>query len=75
MKIFTQEELEQMTPREIEILRANIMVSTASHELKTKNLDEINIAVNGGVKYTNKQVLEDIKAGLPDTSDMEGHSK
>ena len=73
MKIFTQEELRLKSKYELGRLRDSIMTSDAPQELRDRNLDEVNIALNGGVKYTNQEALELIKAVEPDLSDMEGY--
>jgi hypothetical protein len=40
-----------------------------TQEEKDKNIDMIEFALNGGVRNTRKDILEDIKAGLPDDID------
>jgi len=71
-KTFTQSELSTMLKEELISLRDFIQTGDYPVEVKDKNIDEINIALNGGVKYTNKNALELIKMVEPDCSDMQG---
>ena len=70
MKIFTQQELSTMSKARLKDLADSIKVSDASLELKERNLAEVQIALNGGTKYTIKEVIEDIEAGQADISDI-----
>jgi len=73
MKTFTQRELKRKSKYDLSRLRDNIMVSDAPLDVRKRNLAEVEIAINGGVKYTNKEALELIKAVEPDISDMGGN--
>ena len=73
MKVFKQTELKQMSKYDLGRLRDRIMVSDAPRELRQKNIDEVSIALNGGVKHTSKDALELIRAVEPDISDMGGN--
>jgi len=44
----------------------------ASFEDKEKNIAEIKVALNGGVRCAREDVIKDIQAGLADISDMGG---
>ena len=60
------------TKEGLKTLLAMLQTSEPCDE-RDKNIDEVTIALNGGVRYTPKSVMDDIKAGLPDTSDMGGN--
>ena len=44
-----------------------------NNEEKSKNIDLINFALNGGVHFTREDVHEDIKAGSADIDDIGGN--
>jgi len=57
----------------LELERKLAMVKTnedLTQEEKDKNIDLINFALNGGVQHTRMDVLDDIKAGEADISDL-----
>jgi len=60
-----KEELE----RKLAMVKCN---EDLTNEEKDENIDRINYALNGGQKFTRKDVEEDIKAGAADTDDMGG---
>lgn len=55
--------------RKLDMVKSN---EDLTLEEKDKNIDLINFALNGGVHFSREDVLEDIKAGAADTSDMGG---
>lgn len=59
------------TRMDLEKLLGLTMCSEACPERDT-NIEAIKLALNGGVKYSRKDVLDDIKAGEADISDMGG---
>ena len=73
-KVFNQEELKLKGKAEVLKLKERVMISDASVLVREKNLEAIEVYLNGGVKtLRDKSILEDIKASKPDTSDIGGH--
>jgi len=56
--------------RKIESVQTN---GDLTVEEKDKNIDVLNIALNGGVRHTNKDALDLIKEVEPDIDDIEGN--
>jgi hypothetical protein len=54
---------------DLEKLLAAVECGDASIEDKKRSIEEIRVALNGGVRFTRKDILEDIKACLPDDID------
>ena len=52
--------------RKLDMVKCN---DDLTDEEKAKNIDMLTVALNGGVKNTRFDILEDIKAGLPDDID------
>ena len=74
MRVYTLKDLQGRSKETLERLKESVQTSNdLTIEEKDKNIDVLNIALNGGVRYTNKQAMELIEAVLPDTSDMEGN--
>lgn len=72
MQVYTQELLSTKSKQELESLKEFVQSSDYTVEMKDLNIDEINIALNDGVKFTKENALELIEMVKPDTSDMEG---
>ena len=64
-----REELEQKLANEKTIS----VPEDRTEEERTENIRRLEFALNGGVKNTREDVLEDIKAGSADISDMGGN--
>jgi hypothetical protein len=72
-RIYTLKALQGRSKIELERLKENVQTHPyLTIEEKDKNIDVINIALNGGVRYANQDALDLIKAVEPDISDMEG---
>ena len=73
MRIYTLKDLQGRSKTELKRLVESVQTNDdLTIEEKDKNIDVLNIALKGGVRYTNKEALELIKAVEPDISDMEG---
>ena len=72
MQVYTQELLATKSKQELESLKEFVQSSDYSVEMKDLNIDEINIALNDGVKFTNENAMELIKMVAPDISDLGG---
>ena len=74
MRVYTLKDLQGRSKIELERLVESVQTNNdLTIEEKDKNIDVLNIALNGGVKYTNKEEMNLIKAVELDKSDREGY--
>lgn len=72
-RVYTLKALQGRSKEELQRLKENVQTNNdLTLDEKDKNIDVLSIALNGGVKYTNKDALDLIDEVKPDTSDMEG---
>lgn len=71
MRVYILKDLKGRSKEELKKLVESVQTSNdLTTEEKDKNIDVLNIALNDGVRYTNKEALELIEAVEPDISDI-----
>ena len=71
MRLYGEEDLVKCSKEELERKLEMVQVNEdLTDDEKDANIDLINFALNGGVHFSRKDVLEDIEAGKADTNDI-----
>ena len=73
MRVYTKEQITGKSKRELQVMLDGVKVSDLTNEEKAANVELLEVEINGDIDKRNIQILDDIKAGEADTSDMNGH--
>jgi len=74
MRVYTQEDLKDCSRMNLERKLNMVKTSVDLTEKEIRlNVNEIELALNGGVHCPMSEVIKDIQAGEPDISDIGGH--